>query len=270
MHPARLDLRARAVQFESFRFFGYGNETPRLRGTELDATLIEEAWVQGEITSVLELGVVDIGVGPFFRYTDPSPSEGSLLEADDAVARGGVHASLTVDAAPPGTRLGFRFEGRAEGLPASWGDLEESVASVEALGEAQVRIPLMDSPPTLILRAGGRHLWGEGFPADEAAYIGGRHSLRGYQFDRFAGRSAAYGTAELRIPLFELELLTRGRVGVLGFEDVGRVWWDEEDSKAWHNGYGGGLFYESLGFMVTGSAAYGEETRFYLSVGAIW
>ena len=271
MRPTRLDLRVRGVQFESFRFFGYGNETARRERSQLDATLIQQDWVQADVTGILELGAVDIGVGPFFRYTDPSPPEGSPLQAARAVARGGVHVGLTAEAgsrAPTG--LGLRFEARAEGLPSFLGDLEESLTSVQALGGVQVPIPLTDTPPTITVRAGGRHLWGEGFPTDESAFVGGRGSLRGYRFDRFAGRSAAYGMAELRIPLFELELLTRGRVGVLGFEDVGRVWWDDEDSAKWHQGYGGGIFYESLGFTVTGSLGHGEETRLYLSAGMLW
>ena len=117
---------------------------------------------------------------------------------------------------------------------------------------------------TMVFRAGGRHVWGDGFPADESAFIGGKHSLRGYRHDRFAGRSSAYGAAEIRIPLFEMELMTRGRVGILGFEDVGRVWWDEaEESTRWHNGYGGGIWFESLGFYMSAAMARGEETRLY-------
>jgi hypothetical protein len=74
----------------------------------------------------------------------------------------------------------------------------------------------------------------------------------------------AFGSAELRIPLFELELLTRGRFGVLGFEDFGRVWWDEEESDLWHSGHGAGIWFESLGFEGRFTVGKGEETRYYI------
>jgi outer membrane translocation and assembly module TamA len=140
------------------------------------------------------------------------------------------------------------------------------MGSTTVEGELFTPLPMSiaGSNTTLVFKAGGRHVWGHGFPADELAFIGGSNSLRGYRFSRFAGRSSLHGSAEIRIPLFELELFTRGRIGVLGFQDVGRVWWDDEDSNQWHRGHGGGIWYESLGFWMSVSAARGEETRIYL------
>lgn len=33
-----------------------------------------------------------------------------------------------------------------------------------------------------------------------------------------------------------------GGFGILLFNDIGRVWVNNEDSKKWHNGYGGGIW----------------------------
>jgi hypothetical protein len=47
----------------------------------------------------------------------------------------------------------------------------------------------------------------------------------------------------MRLHLFDFRgYLLPGAVGILGFADVGRVWYDQESSSAWHNGYGGGIW----------------------------
>jgi outer membrane protein assembly factor BamA len=118
----------------------------------------------------------------------------------------------------------------------------------------------------LVIGAGSRHVWGTDFPVDESAFVGGSHSLRGYRHSRYAGRTSAFASAELRLPLFELEIFTRGRFGVLGFQDVARVWWDEEESDTWHLGHGGGIWNETLGFLGRAMIAKGEEVRYYLGL----
>ncbi|MDX1283478.1 MAG: hypothetical protein R3182_00625, partial [Draconibacterium sp.] len=40
---------------------------------------------------------------------------------------------------------------------------------------------------------------------------------------------------------FKNYLLT-GEIGLLLFDDIGRVWLDGEDSDKWHNGYGAGFW----------------------------
>jgi hypothetical protein len=256
---------ARALAFESFRFFGYGNETaiPE-EGTEF--ALVPEELIEARIMGVLELNDgVELGAGPILRHTDPRPEPGSPLEDAEARGRIGARAYAFLDTDPIAVgEAGGRVLAAVEGFPAGW-NLEEPMASAGAEAEWFTPLPLgwAGSSPTLVFKAGGRHVWGDGFPADESAFIGGSNSLRGYRFSRFAGRSSLYGSAELRLPLFELELFTRGRIGILGFQDVGRVWWDEESSSQWHRGHGGGLWYESLGFWMSVSAARGEETRIY-------
>ena len=47
-----------------------------------------------------------------------------------------------------------------------------------------------------------------------------------------------------------------GKIGVIGFYDVGRVWYPGEQSNSWHIGYGPGVFI-SLFNKVTLSGTYG-------------
>jgi hypothetical protein len=258
-----VDIGVELSQFGSIRFFGYGNESTLIEDF-VSLSLVEMERVEAEILAVLELGTVDLGIGPILRYTDLRPTDGGPLEPGPGTARIGGRAIATATLGGS-TLLDTKMEAnlRVESFPTNW-DLEHPFTSVDAEVESLIPLPVFGRPPRLVLRAGGRHVWGEAFPVDESAFVGGRSTLRGYRHDRFAGRSMAFGSAELRVPLFELELLTRGRFGVLGFEDVGRVWWDEEESGRWHSGHGAGIWFESLGFEGRFTVGKGEETRYYI------
>jgi hemolysin activation/secretion protein len=81
--------------------------------------------------------------------------------------------------------------------------------------------------------------------------LGGLSNLRGYRKDRFYGDSRFYNNTELRLKLGTI----RNRIvpistGIYGFNDVGRVWYDGEDSNKWHHGYGGGIWISPLNVTV--------------------
>ena len=99
------------------------------------------------------------------------------------------------------------------------------------------------------------------------AAVGGNASLRGYSFNRFTGDASAFGGAELHLPLFRMTLLTRGDVGVIGFSDVGRVWYKGASEGGWHTGNGGGLWFGTMGQALTVTYAKGEEGRVYFTLG---
>lgn len=60
-----------------------------------------------------------------------------------------------------------------------------------------------------------------------------------------------------------MTLLTRGQLGVIGFTDTGRVWMDDESDGDWHTGFGGGLWFGTVGRQVSATYAYGDEHRVY-------
>ncbi|WP_175538905.1 BamA/TamA family outer membrane protein [Mucilaginibacter polytrichastri] len=73
--------------------------------------------------------------------------------------------------------------------------------------------------------------------------LGGPQNLRGFHTNRFTGRTMAYNNLEMRLRLFNFNsYLFPGTVGLLGFNDIGRVWVPGEKSDEWHDGYGGGIF----------------------------
>ena len=73
--------------------------------------------------------------------------------------------------------------------------------------------------------------------------LGGVNNLRGFHTRRFAGKTSAYYNLDLRFKLFNFNsYIVPGSVGIVGFNDVGRVWQPSEKSNTWHHGYGGGIY----------------------------
>ena len=74
-------------------------------------------------------------------------------------------------------------------------------------------------------------------------YLGGNSGLRGFRNFRFAGEQMLFHNLELRVKLFDFtSYLLPGSVGLVAFNDVGRVWIEGEDSGTWHDGFGGGFY----------------------------
>lgn len=73
--------------------------------------------------------------------------------------------------------------------------------------------------------------------------LGGITNLRGFYTGRFTGKSMAYDNLELRLKLFDYtSYIVPGTLGIVAFNDIGRVWTPGESSSQWHDGYGGGFY----------------------------
>ena len=260
-----LSLDATATQFETFRFFGYGNDTDELEGVSArvyrDQLTVRPAvyWATGSTY---------FGVGPIVRYGSPNYEEGSPIAllrpaGVDTYAQAGGAAELRIDRGDHvgADAHGYSLAAGATAYPALL-DVTDAFGSTHAVARAWVPLGW----PFLALRAGGQKLWG-GFPVHEAAFLGGRTSLRGYETDRFAGDASVFGSTELHAPLGTIELLVRGELGVFGLADAGRVYVEGESPGGWHTSYGGGVWFSSLGHALSLSYAKGETGRLYLRLG---
>lgn len=265
--PVGFELTAHASQFESFRFFGYGNDTPG----DAVGTRVHRDEVAIRPAVYWEIGGARVAVGPVVRYGRPDYDTGSSFDETRPLGSGtfGQAGAWTgaewefgplANAQPRGALLDVG----AAAYPAMW-DVADAFGDTHAEAHAYVPVP-GPGAPFLALRAGGKKVWGS-FPAHEAAFIGGRHSLRGYATDRFAGDAAAWGGAELHLTLARLELLVRGDLGVFGLADAGRVWMDDLSPGGWHTAVGGGLRFATLGTALSLAWATGEEDRMYLRLG---
>lgn len=288
-----VQLDARWVDFHAIRWFGLGNDTELVEEplslVPLDRAEIEPALVlrfgtwrntaeEGE--NMADMVIEDetppglrasVAVGPVFSYTDAEPRPFSpFLIGDpvgsDPVWQVGARTALSVDRTDRGTapRSGFQVDATARAFPGLDDDVGGAFGDAALLGRAY--IPMFGDGPHLALRLGGAQAWGD-FPAWHAPAIGGRASLRGFEFMRYAGEAAAFGGAEVRVPVGEVPLWVRGELGVFGLVDAARVWADGESPGGWHSGYGGGVWFSGAGQAVSLYFATGERDQIYLALG---
>jgi hypothetical protein len=244
----RYTLQARASAFDIVRFYGFGNETradspDAFYKVETDQLLLAPALV-------VPLGTrASVSLGPLLGYATTEKEDQVLLGTLKPYGSGGfgqLGAQATVDIdtrdvqglARRGVQL--RFGGTY--YPAVW-SVASAFGSLHGEGTTYLhaQLPLQ---PTLVLRAGGKRVWGR-YPYQESAFLGGANTLRGLRTQRYAGDAALYGSAELRLSLASAFVFVPGEIGVLGLVDVGRVYLEGEDSQRWHRGVGGGLFFSS-------------------------
>ena len=116
---------------------------------------------------------------------------------------------------------------------------------------------------------------GAGTTLGNAAYyqqlkLGGSQNLRGYYSWRFTGKTMAFNNLEVRVKIADVtSYLLPGTLGLIGFNDVGRVWAPGETSSQLHMGYGGGFFFlPGELFLVQGVMGFSKEGAYpYISAG---
>ena len=85
----------------------------------------------------------------------------------------------------------------------------------------------------------------------QALDLGANNYMRGFRKNRFSGQSILYQTTELRIKLFESNsYIVPGAVGLIAFNEIGKVWMHGEKSTKWHQDFGGGLYYSPYNFAI--------------------
>ena len=80
----------------------------------------------------------------------------------------------------------------------------------------------------------------------QAATLGADSGLRGYRFERYSGKSSFGTGADLRYSFDTVKTsFLPFQLGVYGGYDIGRVWAQDQNSKLWHDSYGGGFWINS-------------------------
>jgi outer membrane protein assembly factor BamA len=99
------------------------------------------------------------------------------------------------------------------------------------------------------------------YPFYQAQVLGGKTELRGFRKTRFYGDAKFYGNFEIRLRLLNFRTyLFPASFGILGFHDLGRVWYKNEDgidpsaasgkSDVWHKGWGGGVWFTPFNLTI--------------------
>ena len=266
---------ARASGIEVLRFHGFGNETT----AEGDDEFFRVNQVDLALAPFVSLPVAprtDLRVGPVARYSDTDFDEPRFIALDRPYGSGGfgmlgATATLRFDSRnrPNAATRGAVLELSSSVYPALL-DVEDVFGAVQVVGATYLTADSLPLQPTLALRAGGKHVWGASFPYQEAAFIGDVSTVRLGRQNRYAGESALFGGAELRLRLSAVNIFVPGEFGVFGLGDVGRVYLDGESSDRWHAAGGGGIwlsFIERVNTISLAVARSEERTGVYVGAG---
>ncbi|HEU0111721.1 MAG TPA: BamA/TamA family outer membrane protein [Flavisolibacter sp.] len=264
-------------------FFGVGNETVFINNKERNINYYRNQFdvftgnvlIRRSLTRNLR---VNLGVGiqtysskqenninQFLNsYDSFAPGENVFSKKFFAGLVGGLEINSPKETLLPtkGFYLAMQFTGR-----------KQTNGTGNTYGQVQTQgifyFPILTNSIVLANRMGGGVSVGQ--PAFFQQFqLGGYTTLRGYYLNRFTGDHIFYNNLELRIKLFDFtSYLFPGSFGIIGFNDVGRVWAKNESSQKWHKGYGGGIFIIPADLVLIQAAfAKSEEgTQPYISLG---
>ncbi|HSU51882.1 MAG TPA: BamA/TamA family outer membrane protein, partial [Segetibacter sp.] len=265
-------------------FFGLGNETDfaNTEGKEINYYRNRFDVVSADIKLVRPLTKsITVNAGLAGQYYTSAQANNfthffqnyNELRPDDNVFSHRYYAGLVV---------GSSIDTRNNGLFSSKGIFWETEVSAmrelagnktsfgKVVSELNFYIPLLkDSNIVIANRVGGGTTIGSPM-FFQSMQLGGIRNLRGFHTYRFTGKTMFYHNLDVRCKLFDFNsYLFPGTVGVVGFNDVGRVWLPGEASNKWHHGYGGGIYIIPADLLLV-QALVGhsvEGTMPYISVG---
>jgi hypothetical protein len=135
---------------------------------------------------------------------------------------------------------------------------------------------------TFAVRAGGGINTGA-YEFYQAQVLDGKSEIRGFRKTRFYGDKRLFFNNEVRIKLGSIQsYLFPAHIGLLGFYDIGRVWYKDSTgndptaasgkSSTWHKGFGGGLWFTPFNVAaITAEVGHSNEgTLFYVRLGFLF
>src|SRR5579863_526450 len=272
-------LRMRASTADYTRYFGIGDATPLGRPERY----FEAHQQYYELAPAFTLAVAPhatLTLGPDLRYWDTGRTTATYLGLTDPYGLGAFGSVSAVADAVIDTRdtpalatRGVLVNIGARGVP-GWWTAFQSYGQLHGVASTYLTAAGLPLSPTLALRAGGEKIWGTA-PYQDLAHIGAQtvfdpFTVRGYFPDRFAGQASAFGTVQLEVTVAHPKLIVPAELGLVGFNDIGRVFASGDPASVWHNGTGGGIWTAWLQRTVAGSAlmVHGSDgTRIYVGVG---
>lgn len=262
-HDLRLEASSLGPGNQS-NFFGYGNKTEHLKGKGRGIKYYRNRYDKVDLNVLLrkqlspELRVYYGSSSEFYHSSSKSNKRRFLGDFDKAQQDEPVFGTKFFS----GVMAGAQYDSRDEkdfphsGIYAmaelSWQhELSHGFRQYSKMESSLTGYKtILDSTLTLANRTGVQAVWGSPFFYQHAS-IGGERSLRGYNSNRFTGKTAVYNNIDVRLKLFSFQAYVfPGTVGALGFYDIGRVWDTGEVSSRWHMGYGGGVYFNPAGLFT--------------------
>jgi len=278
-------LNAALVNPHLNNFFGFGNETVKDPEKPLSYYRVRFSTLSGDVAVRRRFfgNKLGISLGPSLLYywNNVDKNTDKILSGPE----GGIDTSgVFRRKLYGGGRLSVRFNSiDNELLPGKGIEWATEVVALTNLNEAAMPYssaqsnfalfaPLSSNRRfTFVLRAGGGKIFSEDFEYFQALTLGANNYLRGFRKNRFAGSRMAYASTELRMRVLRLHSkFLEGDLGLVGFNDLGRVWMNEESSAKLHQSQGGGIYFTPFNLVMLSAlvAKSDEETLLNISVGA--
>jgi len=259
----------------TINFFGFGNETEFNKDTKEGIRFYRARYNSYEADMQLRKrfgSVFSIAAGPAIEYFGLDSADNFDRFINQTPGNGLNGATLYQNRSYAGGRATVVVDNRDDLLMPSRGIFWESkFGTYGGLNDNSHAYSRLNSDLALYTSFNNRGNfvianrvgWGKSFGNYEfyqAQTLGALENLRGYRKDRFTGGELFYHNIDLRIRLADFSTyLFPGSVGLVFFNDVGRVWQEGEMSHQWHDGYGGGFWISPLKKLVF-SASYGQGT----------
>jgi hypothetical protein len=277
-------VRAEMVNPVLNNFFGLGNETVKDPVHHLEYYRVRYKYVEGSLQlRHRPYNLLSLAAGPiwYHYWNDYQDNKSRILSTPSLV--GLDSANIYSNKSYLGGKFNILLNNlNSEILPTrgiywntdftAFAGMQNSSKPLTRLTSDLTLFSSFNDPSRLVsvLKLGGGRIFSKDYEYFQALNLGQNNFLRGFRKNRFSGRGLAYGSIELRVKLFDSKsYVLPGAVGLIGYDEIGRVWVNNEDSKKWHNSFGGGFYFAAYNTALV-SATVGfspEEHIFNFSLG---
>jgi hypothetical protein len=250
----------------AMNYFGYGNETVYDNdevGMDYNRVRIRKFNASGAIRHVGRYGS-EFSIQPIFQRMTVEETDNRFIDIPGIVNPDVFdtrnYGSLKVKylfknsdfAAKPTLGIYFMIAG-------TWTtDLNETKQNFPTLESVLGFTHKIDHNGKLVLATflKGKAILNNNYEFYQGATLGGDTDLRGYRNERFLGSSYFSQSSDLRLSLGKIrKTIVPFTYGILGGFDYGRIWLDGENSRKWHQDYGGGLWLNAIN-VITARISY--------------
>ena len=236
---------ARMSQLEIIKYYGLGNATIDSGSRSPYFNAQQRQWMFRPAIGLALSTSSDLSLGPIVQYSTTDSTPGRFISATRPYGVGGfgqaglqliLHHDFRDSTVDSPHRFMYDIVGSA--FPAFW-DVTTPFARLNATVVTSIPFDL-PTQPLLVVRAGGKKVWGT-FPYYEAAFLGGDRTTRYMESQRYAGDAALFATSELRLHVVSFKFIPLD-MGVVGQAEAGRVYLNGDSPDGWHTAVGGGLW----------------------------
>ena len=254
-----LDARYHGPSY-AFNFAGLGNETKRPVDNPNYYRVRQEGLFLLPALKKRFAGISGyFTVGPTFLFVHTEDTDGRFIH--DYGEDGNEHIFDRLYYA--GARAGFHYNnvdnffaphsGIRLSSTIDWMENLENEKAFTAWRNSLAIYKALDRQENFILatQLGYGQNFGSGYEFWQMPSIGGSMGLRGYRTERFYGDIMFWQSTDVRVRLTSSgNNILPFTLGLYGGFDYGRVWLKGEKSEAWHNSYGGGLWFAPVDALV--------------------